>query len=99
MNTNKEFLNWIADRFVHKYKESENVDFVLSLRRRASEIDKLEQILKRPIHDSGGDSAACFRSDKAALTGKCDVESHWKPYYKSKQCWVRDDLSEILDGK
>lgn len=29
-----EFLDWIADRLVHVYGESENVDFVLSLRER-----------------------------------------------------------------
>jgi len=29
---NKEFLNWVADRFIHQYKESENVDFVHRLR-------------------------------------------------------------------
>lgn len=27
-----EFLNWVADRLVHVYHESENVDFVLKLR-------------------------------------------------------------------
>jgi hypothetical protein len=30
------FLNWVADRFVHVYKEPENVDFVLTLRRLAA---------------------------------------------------------------
>ena len=29
------FLDWVADRMVHVYGESENVDFVLALRRRA----------------------------------------------------------------
>jgi hypothetical protein len=32
INADKEFLNWLADRLVHKYGESENVDFVLHLR-------------------------------------------------------------------
>ena len=31
-----DFLNWVADRLVHVYGESENVDFVISLRARAS---------------------------------------------------------------
>lgn len=31
----RKFLDWIADRLVHVYKESENVDFVLKLRRLA----------------------------------------------------------------
>ena len=31
-----DFLDWIADRLVHIHGESENVDFVLSLRQRAS---------------------------------------------------------------
>lgn len=30
-----EFLYWLADRLVHKYGESEDVDFVRSLRERA----------------------------------------------------------------
>lgn len=30
-----DFLEWIADRLVHVYGESPNVDFVLSLRERA----------------------------------------------------------------
>lgn len=35
MNT-PDFLDWIADRLVHVYGESPNVDFVLSLRLRAA---------------------------------------------------------------
>ena len=31
-----DFLDWIADRLVHVYGESENVDFVICLRRRAA---------------------------------------------------------------
>ena len=30
--TNKDFLNWIADRLVHVHGESDNVDFVIRLR-------------------------------------------------------------------
>jgi hypothetical protein len=30
------FLEWLADRLVHVYKENPNVDFVLSLRSRAA---------------------------------------------------------------
>lgn len=30
--SNPEFLNWLADRLVHLYGESDNVDFVLKLR-------------------------------------------------------------------
>lgn len=33
--TDSEFLNWLADRLVHVYGESENVDFVLKVRRLA----------------------------------------------------------------
>ena len=33
MRTDAEFLNWIADRFVNVYGESENVDFVQRLRK------------------------------------------------------------------
>lgn len=35
MNT-PDFLDWIADRLVHVYGESPNVDFVVSLRQRAA---------------------------------------------------------------
>lgn len=31
-----DFLDWVADRLVNVYGESENVDFVICLRRRAS---------------------------------------------------------------
>ena len=31
--TDKEFLSWVADRLVHVYGESENVDFVHKLRK------------------------------------------------------------------
>lgn len=31
-----DFLDWVADRLVHKYGENPNVDFVLSLRERAA---------------------------------------------------------------
>lgn len=31
-----DFLNWVADRLVHVYGESENVDFVLKLRQIAA---------------------------------------------------------------
>lgn len=36
--SDQEFLNWIADRIVHVYKESPNVDFVLNLRRIAESL-------------------------------------------------------------
>ena len=32
----EQFLNWIADRLVNKYGESENVDFIIRLRKEAS---------------------------------------------------------------
>lgn len=34
----REFLNWIADRFVNVHGESENVDFVIRLRRIAEKL-------------------------------------------------------------
>lgn len=40
--THSEFLNWIAERMVNVYGESEQVDFVTALRRRATEIANLE---------------------------------------------------------
>jgi hypothetical protein len=43
----KDFLNWIADRFVNVYGESENVDFVLKLRAMARRMSTFEDT---PIH-------------------------------------------------
>ena len=40
--TDSEFLNWVADRFVNRYNESEQVDFVLALRRIAEKVAKLD---------------------------------------------------------
>jgi hypothetical protein len=37
----EEFLEWLADRLVYVYKESPNVDFVLSLRKRAEQAKSL----------------------------------------------------------
>jgi hypothetical protein len=37
----EEFLEWLADRLVYVYKESPNVDFVLSLRKRAEQAESL----------------------------------------------------------
>lgn len=31
--SDKDFLNWVGDRLVHVYGESENVDFVRRLRK------------------------------------------------------------------
>lgn len=35
-----EFLNWLADRLVHIYHESPNVDFVMKLREIATKLDR-----------------------------------------------------------
>ena len=35
---NGQFLNWIADRLVHVYKENPNTDFVSRLRKIAAEV-------------------------------------------------------------
>ena len=40
--TDGEFLNWVADRLVHRYNENENVDFVLVLRRIAEKVEKID---------------------------------------------------------
>jgi len=37
------FLEWIADRIVNQYGESENVDFVLSLRERTKALKKARE--------------------------------------------------------
>lgn len=33
------FLRWVADRFVHTYRESQNVDFVLKLKEIATRLE------------------------------------------------------------
>lgn len=38
--TDKEFLNWLADRLVNVYNESPNVDFVHKLKKIAENIEK-----------------------------------------------------------
>lgn len=38
--TDSEFLEWIAARLVNVYHESENVDFVLKLRKIAAKLRK-----------------------------------------------------------
>lgn len=39
MTKDSQFLNWLADRLVHVYGESPNVDFVHKLREIAKNID------------------------------------------------------------
>jgi len=41
-----EFLNWIADRLINVYGETENVDFVIKLRTVAANINVSEETLK-----------------------------------------------------
>jgi hypothetical protein len=41
--TDKEFLNWIIDRFVHVYNESPNVDFIHRLQNIANKLEFLEK--------------------------------------------------------
>ena len=41
----KEFLSWVADRLVHVYKENQNVDFVLKLRKMAEDEPKREFVV------------------------------------------------------
>ncbi len=40
--TDAEFLNWVADRFVNRYNEDPNVDFVLALRRIGKKVEKFD---------------------------------------------------------
>lgn len=47
MTEDNEFLNWLADRLVHVYGESPNVDFVHKLRAIAKNTD-LEQTSLNP---------------------------------------------------
>lgn len=70
--TDSEFLNWLGDRLVYVYGESENVDFVLKVRRLAqaaaqpanAEARMLHDLLAR-IHRDGGHYVAQHGLDKA----------------------------------
>ena len=46
--TDKQFLNWIADRFVHVHGESENVDFVQRLRAIAESLEERTTDWRQP---------------------------------------------------
>lgn len=41
--TDKDFLYWVADRFVHVYNESPHVDFIHKLKKIADKIGYLEK--------------------------------------------------------
>ena len=54
METESEFLNWIADRLVHVHKEPSNVEFITKLRRiaktwHATSENQKAIILKAPM--------------------------------------------------
>jgi len=49
--TDSQFLNWVADRFLYKYNESPNTDFVTKLRDIAKHVDKLN-INHKAVHKS-----------------------------------------------
>lgn len=62
--TDAEMLDWVADRLVHQYGESEYVDFVVRLRRIALRLAVLDNTMgiifsKRGAHE---DSAAWGRN-------------------------------------
>lgn len=63
--TDKEFLNWIADRFVNVHGESENVDFVARLRVLAEKLDTNLDAFGQDRYDKGfleGYKAGCLAS-------------------------------------
>lgn len=67
--TEKQFLHWIADRLVHVYGESENVDFVLKLRKIADDVGEataLLEALKRMLGEAGDQ----LKGINAKLEGK-----------------------------
>lgn len=51
MISDKDFLNWVADRFVHAHGESENVDFVRRLRKMAASSEFDPSVSESPITD------------------------------------------------
>jgi hypothetical protein len=46
---NKNFLNWIANRLVNVYRESENTDFIIKLRELAEYHDKENYVIMPKI--------------------------------------------------
>lgn len=45
--TDSEFIGWVANRFVHVYGESENVDFVARLRRLSMRTKHRQTLIER----------------------------------------------------
>lgn len=68
MSNLSEFLIWLADRLVHVYKESPNLDIVLRLRKAVDEVEQLEARIAKAIdileseHDPDLGLWACGRA-------------------------------------
>lgn len=67
MVTDSEFLNWLGDRLVHVYGESENVDFVLKVRRLAQ---AAAQSVAQPVVDQEPASLSHNGSCGSQVSGK-----------------------------
>lgn len=73
-----EFLNWVADRFVHVYGESPNVDFVHDLRRLAQEAAKRE-----PWRNTGGNGDA-----KEVWVRQNGTRAAEVLFFRKGACWL-----------
>jgi len=64
------FLDWIADRLVYVYGESPNIDFVLSLRERASAARRALTDTTRGQNDLAGPAIAAARRARTKYFGE-----------------------------
>jgi hypothetical protein len=90
--TDKEALNWVADRIVNVYKESENVDFVLRLRKIADVLSEIEakvyQIKKLREKENGE-----YADAQAEIEAKNREIAAWiKKHFEELQEKDRDSL-------
>ena len=79
----KTFLNWIGDRLVFVYHESENVDFVLRLRKIANDLAEKDKRIKE-LEESRDGWKKDWRLLNAALL---KAEERIKELQESHDAW------------
>ena len=94
----KEFLNWVADRLVHVYGESENVDFVLKLRQIAGAQPAGESVDPRmealAAAEKQVENAAARRKERAARLGLEGASpANQDARDAARYRWLTDDLA------
>ncbi len=89
---NSIFLNWLADRLVCVYKESENVDFVIKLRSIATEIS-----LEKYDRDCEEDFISSLIEE--GLIEPCKKEKHTKTCRMNAELEIHNKLLELKSLK